>query len=107
MTIRPFVLLSLMMLAACQSSSSGGVADPDSVSQPRNAQFRCDNGQALQVESLGASVNVTKEDGSIVALPALPTGSRSRYSEGQTALVFDGRNALYMETGKQPLECKR
>jgi membrane-bound inhibitor of C-type lysozyme len=106
MTIRRYLLLTLTMLAACQSSS-GGVADPDSVSQPRNAQFRCDNGQSLQVESLGASVNVTKADGSVTALPALPTGSRSRYSEGQTALVFDGRNALYMETGKQPLECKR
>ena len=107
MTIRLALLLPVMALAACQSSASSSGIDPDSVTQPRNAQFRCDDGQVLQVESLGASVNVTKADGSILPLPALPAGSRSRYSEGQTALVFDGRSALFMETGKQPLECKR
>ena len=95
----------MLILAACQSTPSN--VDPESIAQPRKAQFRCNDGQVLQVESLGSSVNVSKEDGSVIALPALPVGSRSRYSEGQTALVFNGREALLMTTGKPPMECKR
>lgn len=105
MTIRWLVLLAFMVLASCQSSPS--LKDPDTEPQPRSAQFNCDNGEAIRVENLGGSVNLTKADGSVIVLPALPDGSRSRYSEGQTALVFDGRTALFMETGQSPLQCKR
>ena len=105
MTIRRFALLLPLLLAACQSTTSG--IDPESVTQPPQSTFRCTGGATLKVESLGARVNVTQDNGSIVSLPALPTGSRSRYSEGQTALVFNGREALFMITGKTPLECKR
>ena len=94
-----------MLLAACQSATPG--IDPESVTQPPQSTFRCTGGAVLKVESLGSSVNVTQDNGSTVSLPALPTGSRSRYSEGQTALVFNGREALFMVTGKPPLECKR
>jgi hypothetical protein len=105
MTIRRHAPLLLLFLAACQSTPSG--IDPESVTQPPQSTFRCTGGATLKVESLGPSVNVTQDNGSTVSLPALPTGSRSRYSEGQTALVFNGRDALFMVTGKPPLECKR
>jgi membrane-bound inhibitor of C-type lysozyme len=105
MPIRRFSPVFAMLLAACQSTTSG--IDPESVTQPPLATFRCDGGATLKVESLGSSVNVTQDNGSTVSLPALPAGSRSRYSEGQTALVFNGREALLMITGKSPLECKR
>lgn len=105
MTIRKYLAVSALILSACQSTPSS--VDPDSIAQPRNATFYCPGGETLQVESLGSSVTVTRQDGSVVALPALPAGSRSRYSEGQTALVFDGRDALFMITGKPPMECKR
>ncbi len=105
MTIRWTVFLTLTVLVSCQSSPP--LPDPDSVAQPRSAQFSCDNGEVLRVENLGGSVSLTKADGVVTVLPALPAGSRSRYSEGQTALVLDGRTALFMETGQSPLECKR
>jgi hypothetical protein len=105
MTIRRYAPLFPLLLAACQSTTSG--IDPESVTQPPQSTFRCTGGATLKVESLGASVNVTQDNGNVIALPALPTGSRSRYSEGQAALVFNGREALFMVTGKPPLECKR
>ncbi len=104
MPIRRYSPVLLLLLAACQSTPSG--IDPDSVAQPPQSTFRCSGGVALQVESLGSSVKVTSPGGSSVSLPAL-AGSRSRYSEGQTAMVFNGREALFMVTGKPPLECKR
>jgi hypothetical protein len=104
MPIRRFSPALLLLLAACQSAPSG--IDPDSVSQPPKSTFRCTGGVALEVENLGSSVNVTSPSGASVSLPAL-AGSRSRYSEGQTAMVFNGREALFMVTGKSPLECRR
>ena len=105
MTIRRSPMLLLPLLAACQSTPSG--IDPESVTQPPKSTFFCKGGAKLEVESLGSSVNVTTDNGAVASLPALPAGSRSRYSEGQTALVFNGREALFMITGKPPLECKR
>jgi hypothetical protein len=95
----------MLLIAACQSTTTSGI-DPDGVAQPPKSTFRCTGGVALQVESLGSSVKVTSPEGVSVSLPAL-AGSRSRYSEGQTAMVFNGREALFMVTGKTPLECKR
>lgn len=105
MTIRRHALLLLILAAGCQSAPSG--IDPESVTQPPLSTFRCTGGAALKVENAGSKINVTQDNGSVLTLPALPSGSRSRYSEGQTALVFNGRDALFMVTGRPPLECKR
>jgi hypothetical protein len=104
MPIRRFSPVFALLLAACQSTTSG--IDPDSIAQPPKSTFRCTGGVALEVENLGSSVNVTSPAGASVSLQAL-AGSRSRYAEGQTAMVFNGREALFMVTGKTPLECKR
>lgn len=105
MPIRQCSPVLILLLAACQSTPTG--IDPESVTQPPQSTFRCTGGATLKVASLGSSVNVTQDNGNVIALPALPAGSRSRYSEGQAALVFNGREALFMVTGKPPLECKR
>jgi membrane-bound inhibitor of C-type lysozyme len=105
MKLSRFAFLISIVCVGCQSS--GQSIDPDNVSQPRSARFLCADGQSISVENLGSKVNVTTAEGAIVELPSLPAGSRSRYSEGQTALVLNGRDALFMSTGKAPLECKR
>jgi membrane-bound inhibitor of C-type lysozyme len=105
MKLTRFACLVIVALAGCQSSGSS--IDPDNVAQPRSAKFRCADGQSISVENLGAKVSVTTPGGATVELPSLPAGSRSRYSEGQTALVLNGRDALFMITGREPLECKR
>jgi membrane-bound inhibitor of C-type lysozyme len=105
MKLLRFAFLISIACAGCQSA--GPNIDPDNVSQPRSAQFRCAGGQSISVENLGSKVNVTTSEGATVELPSLPAGSRSRYSEGQTALVLNGRDALLMVTGRAPLECKR
>lgn len=105
MRMTRFAPLAFAAISGCQTSSPA--VDPDSVVQPRTATFRCAGGQLIAVENLGSKVNVTVPSGGTIELPALPTGSRSRYSEGQTALVLNGRDALFMVTGQTPLECKR
>ena len=105
MPIRRSPFLLFLLLASCQSTPTG--IDPESVTQPPKSTFFCKGGAKLEVESAGSSVNVTTDNGSVLKLPSLPAGSRSRYSEGQAALVFNGREALFMITGKPPLECKR
>ena len=104
--MRPWHLsfFALLCVTGCESTPA---ANPESVTQPRSAQFHCSGGQGLQVETLGSTVNVTKDDGTVVALTAQPAGSRSRFAEGINAIVFDGRDALFMQTGKDALECKR
>lgn len=105
MKLSRFVLLVPLAVTGCQSSGSN--IDPENTTQPRSAKFQCAGGQSISVENLGAKVNVTTPEGGTVELPSLPTGSRSRYSQGQTALVLNGRDALLMVTGRAPLECKR
>ncbi len=100
-----FGLMALISVSGCQSS--GTSIDPENVQQPRSAKFRCSGGQSIAVENLGSKVSVTTPEGGIVELPSLPAGSRSRYSEGQAALVLNGRDALFMVTGRPPIECKR
>jgi membrane-bound inhibitor of C-type lysozyme len=100
-----FALLVPIAISACQSSGSS--IDPENVAQPRSAKFRCSGGQSITIENIGNKVKVTTPEGGTVELPSFPAGSRSRYSAEQTALVLNGRDALFMITGRAPLDCKR
>lgn len=59
------------------------------------------------VKNNGTSVTIVKPSGETLELPAVEPGSKSRFGSGIVAVVFDGRSALFMETGKPPLDCKR
>jgi membrane-bound inhibitor of C-type lysozyme len=105
MTIRMSVPLLLLSLSACQSSMVA--IEPDTFRLPSQSRYACDNGEMLAIDKKPGLISVTRADGSVVDLPAVESGSESRYSQGQVALVFDGPGALYMDTGKPPMECKR
>jgi len=75
--------------------------------QPRQATYRCDDGGVLTVENLKSSVTLTDAQGDIVTLPAAPAAQQSRYGQEGYALVLEGRDALYMKGGKEPLNCRR
>lgn len=92
-------------LASCQSSTVA--LEPDNFKLPTQSRYACDNGEMLAIDKKPGLISVTRADGSVVDLPAVESGSESRYSQGQVALVFDGPGALYMDTGKPPMECKR
>lgn len=91
------------------SCTSGGGSGPEVIGQvqPSGASYRCDGGQTLRVENRRTSVTVVKSDGTRIDLPASPPESRARYGEPPYALVLDGREALYFETGKAPMNCRR
>ncbi len=101
-----FALILPAALSACQSVATTGL-EPDTFKLPPQSRYTCDGGEALGIVNKGNLVTVTRGDGSTMDLPTVEAGSSSRFSAGQVALVFDGRNALFMDTGKPPLECRR
>jgi membrane-bound inhibitor of C-type lysozyme len=104
-TLRFAALLGLAGLTACQSSTA--VLEPDNFRLPSQSRYACNNGEWLGIDKKPGQISVTRADGTVVDLTAVESGSESRYSHGQVAVVFDGSNALYMDTGKPPMECKR
>lgn len=105
MTIRLLSLLFLLSLSACQSSTA--VLEPDTFRLPSQSRYACDNGEMLAIDKKPGQISVARADGTVLELAAVESGSESRFSHGQVAVVFDGSNALYMDTGKPPMECKR
>lgn len=98
-------LATLAFLAACQTSTS--VLEAEKFSLPAQSRYACGEGKELLVANNGASITLTRPDGSTVELPAADPALRSRFGAGNEAIVFDGRTALYMDTGKPPLDCRR
>lgn len=101
-----FALILPFALSACQSVATTGL-EQDTFKLPPQSRYTCDGGEALGIVNKGSMVTVTRGNGTTMDLPAVEAGSSSRFSAGQVALVFDGRNALFMDTGKPPLECRR
>jgi hypothetical protein len=100
-----FILLLPFALSACQSTSTG--YDPESFTLPSSSRYNCGEGKAISVQNHGDSVTIVKPDGASIYLPAVEPGSKSRFGEAIGAIVFDGPTALFMETGKTPLNCRR
>jgi hypothetical protein len=61
----------------------------------------------ITIENLGASVHITGADEQPIDLPAAPAAQTARYGEQPYALVLDGRDALFMKSGQEPLSCTR
>ncbi len=56
---------------------------------------------------MGASVRILGADGVPVELPASPASQRNRYGQAGDAIVLEGREALIMRRGREPLTCMR
>jgi len=69
--------------------------------------YDCAADGRIQVELTGGGVRVTEADGSIVELPASPPGQLTRFGEGVSAIVIEGREALYMRARREPWTCVR
>ena len=98
-------LTALLLLSACQSSTS--VLEAENFRLPAQSRYSCGSGKEILIANNGASISLTRPDGSVVDLPAADPSLRSRFGAGNEAIVFDGRSALYMDTGKPPLDCRR
>lgn len=100
---RASLILAFAMIAGCTTSDFSDPREP----QPRVAAYNCGAEGSLTVENFQTSVHVISSRGMDVELPASPPGSRSRYGEAPYALLLNGREALWLETGKSPLSCRR
>jgi len=69
--------------------------------------YDCAEDGRIQVEFAGSGVRITESDGTIVELPAAPPGQMTRFGEGASAIVIEGREALYMRGRREPWTCIR
>lgn len=111
-TALPLLLLgTALLLSACvadgQPSRTGAVAPSVSSAQPRHARYDCGGNGTITVEAGAGSVRLTEADGETYDLPASPPNQATRFGEGGYALVAEGREALWMKAGKEPMTCRR
>lgn len=101
-----FALIALV--SACVEDHKPAPAAVDVAAAPSVAGvYDCGGDGRIQVDFTGAGVRVTEADGSIVELPASPPGQRNRFGEGVSAIVIEGREALYMRGRREPWTCVR
>jgi membrane-bound inhibitor of C-type lysozyme len=104
------VCLPPLIAASCVADDTGTAAntvEDTTAAQPRQATYNCGEGGSLTIENFRTSVHLTEPDGTSVDLPASPPTQHSRYGEAPYALVLEGKEALLMKNGKEPLTCSR
>lgn len=105
---RLVVLAALLAAGACVSGKqsvegSAALSDPE----PGHATYSCGDLGNLDVDNMRTSVRLTDPDGDNVELPASPADQTSRYGQSPYALLLEGREALYMKDGREPVTCMR
>lgn len=100
-----------VLLAACvaddqQTAGRQDVAEATTV-QPRQATYDCGADGTILVENMRTAVRLVESEGDSYDLPASPPAQTSRYGEGGLALVVEGREALWMKAGREPMTCRR
>lgn len=109
--LRVLVVVPALLLSACvidgqQSQSRQGITSVASA-QPRMARYGCEGGGSITVEAMTAAVRLSEAEGDSYDLPASPPNQATRFGEGGYALVVEGREALWMKAGKEPMTCRR
>jgi hypothetical protein len=106
------VVPPLLIAAACVPQNNAtkvgaGSAADLTAPQPRTATYNCAGGGTMTIENFGTSVRVVGPDGASQDLPASPANQSSRFGAAHDAIVIDGRDALVMKGGVEPLTCTR
>jgi hypothetical protein len=108
-------LFITVALTACTTASAKKPNNPGpqiqqtdaSTAQPATATYSCADGGMITIQNLGTSVRIQGLGDDVLELPASPQTQRSRYGEQPYALVLEGRDALFMKSGQEPLTCTR
>lgn len=110
--LRGAFMVALALVSACvderrpapaPAAAAAGVVAAPSVA----GTYDCGEDGRIQVEFFGDRVRVAEADGSTVELPASPPGQRNRFGEDLSAIVIEGREALYMRARREPWTCLR
>ena len=107
LTLAVLALALPLFLSACvppvaPAASTAAAA----VAPPRYATYRCDGDSEITLEDFRTSVHVIDTRGIDVELPAAPPDQTTRYGQPGYALVLEKGTALWMVTGKRPVNCK-
>lgn len=110
-----FLSIAAAGISACTTSSITPKADiqppaavaEETTTQPATATYSCADGGMITVENLGSSVRILGAGDEPIELPASPASQRTRYGEQPYAIVLEGRDALFMKNGEEPLTCTR
>lgn len=107
------IAMSGALLAGCTTAPPKKAATipptmtDETSTQPATATYACADGGMMTIENFGTSVRVTGASDQPLELPASPASQRTRYGEQPYALVIEGRDALFMKSGEEPLTCTR
>jgi len=74
---------------------------------PRYSTYRCEEEGEITLENFRTSVHVVDTRGLDVELPAAPPDQTTRYGQPGYALILEKGTALWMVSGKRPVNCKR
>jgi hypothetical protein len=95
-----------LLLPACVPPDPPG-AGAAAVPAPRYATYRCDGDGEIMLEDFRTSVHVVDAKDVDVELPAAPPDQTTRYGQPGYALILEKGTALWMVTGKRPVNCRR
>jgi hypothetical protein len=102
------VLAAPLLLSACvPPDPPGGSVTAAMTPPPRYATYRCDADDEITLENFRTSVHVVDTRGADVELPAAPPNQTTRYGQPGYALVLEKGTALWMVSGKRPVNCRR
>jgi hypothetical protein len=96
-----------LFLAACVPPAPPAGAIAAAAPVPRYSTYRCDGDGEITLENFRTSVHVVDVRGIDVELPAAPPDQTTRYGQPGYALILEKGTALWMVTGKRPVNCKR
>ncbi|MBX3579209.1 MAG: hypothetical protein KF723_18570 [Rhizobiaceae bacterium] len=94
-------------LAACTTGGQGDAGPLVAEVQPRKATYQCEDAEPVTIENRRSSLILTTAGGASIELAMAPESQGSRYVQDGMAVVLDGRDALIMPAGAEPIPCKR
>ncbi|MGN6764838.1 MAG: hypothetical protein ACTHJY_06700 [Rhizobiaceae bacterium] len=101
------VLALPIFLSACVPPDPPKSLALQSAAVPRYATYRCDGDGEITLENFRTSVHVVDTRGVDVELPASPPNQTARYGQPGYALILERGTALWMVSGKRPINCKQ
>jgi hypothetical protein len=100
-----------LLVSACVADEGPSLSTTSSgasgLQPPRYSTYRCDGDNEITIEDFRTSVHVIDSRGVDVELPAAPPSQTTRYGQPGYALVLEDPKALWMVSGKRPVNCVR